>query len=422
MKLLIVARREWTVRVRTRGFIAFTLGIPVLAAGFLFLEYRIVQAGRSASGHIAVVDLSRQVYPQLVQENARPGGGQPALRLQLADATPATLPAVEARLRRQVLDRALDGYLVIPAGVLATGRADYHTRNAAAVAVRANLLAQLRAAVSRARMAADGLSPGQIAALSGGVRLRQFQVSARGGRTDNRSAATVAMALAVILYVFLLLYGVVVMRSVTEEKTTRISEVLLAAVDPFSLMMGKILGVVSVALTQLLIWAVVLVLAAGNGAFTSRVVGVNLAAAMPRIPGALIASSMLFFLLGFLLYASLYAAIGAIVSSDQEAQQTQVPLTMLLVLSVYLAFMVMNNPGSPLSVTLSLVPFFAPILMVVRLAVSHPPLWQVGLAMLLCALTFLGFTQVTAKLYRVGILMTGKRPSLPELLRWLRHA
>ncbi len=424
MKILVVIQRELLTRVRTRGFLFFTIGIPVIAAAFLFMEYKIVRASQNVSSDIAVVNLAPGFYPSLAQAlRGKLDNGEPEFVLHRIAATEATLPAVEAALRTQVLAKRYDGYLVVPANVLAARAAVYHARNTAAVAVREGLQSHLGQAVNRARMAQAGLSAAQIAGMAGGFKLNQVKVGLLGGgRTDNGQSAIVVGVLIFALFFTLLLYGVVVMRAVTEEKTSRIAEILLSAVDPFTLMMGKILGVAATALVQLAVWAALLALAAGYGLAMVKLGGASVAAYIPHLPGLLYIAFFVFFILGFLLYASIYAAIGAVVSSDQEAQQTQAPLTMALAATFYLAIFVMAHPGSRVSVVLSLIPFFAPILMVVRVAVSHPPLWQVLLAMALCLATFLGCTRITAKIYRVGMLMTGKRPTLPELLRWLKYA
>jgi ABC-2 type transport system permease protein len=153
----------------------------------------------------------------------------------------------------------------------------------------------------------------------------------------------------------------------------------------------------------------------------SALSGNNPLKSMPHIGGLVYFCFAVFFLLGFLVYATLFAASGAIVSSEQESQQTQLPITLLLVLSFVLAPMVLNAPGGVMAVVLSLIPFFSPVLMTMRVIVSSPPLWQILLAIVLSAATVLGVVRVTAKIYRLGILMTGKRPTLPELLRWLRY-
>lgn len=423
MKFFTIVKREFLTRVRTKGFLVFTFGLPLVFAGFLFMEYRIVIASQNVSTNLAVVDLSQQLYPSLAEAlDTKLDNGHGAFQVRQVEATAATLPAVELQLRAQVLDRQLDGYLVIPADVLSSRAAAYHARNTAAVSVRESLQSRLREAVTRARMVAAGIPAGQIAGIVGDFSLNQLKVTQTGESKDNGETAAVAIALVFILYLFLLLYGVVVMKAITEEKTTRISEVLLAAVDPFSLMLGKIVGVVATALAQIVVWAVCLLLVGVYGVAMARAAGVDFSQYVPHLAIWLLVCFVIFFLLGFLLYASIYAAIGAVVSSDQEAQQSQMPLTMVLVAALYLAFLVMANPTGTLSLVLSLIPFFSPVLMVVRVAVSNPPLWQVLLAMALCLGTFLACTKITAKVYRVGILMTGKRPTLPELLRWLKYA
>lgn len=423
MKIWTIIKRELMTRVRTRGFVVFTVLIPVIAGGFLFMEFKIIQASQHVGATIAVVDLSHQIYPGLQQSlQASTGASEAQLKLSEVEATPATLGAVEASLRQRVLSKDVDGYLIIPADVLNGRTADFHARNAANVGVNEALESRLRAAVNRAHMLAAGIPPSQLAAMAGDFNLHESKVSKAGDSADNGQTAVVAVALVFILYMFLLLYGVVVMRSVTEEKTTRVSEVLLSSVDAFSLMMGKILGVVFTALAQFAVWGVCLALAATYGVAMAEASGANVSQYIPHVSPWLYVCFFIFFFLGFLLYSSIYAAIGAMVSSEQEAQQTQMPLTLVLVAALYLAFLVMATPSSLLSVVLSLIPFFAPVLMVVRVAVSSPPAWQVILAMVLCAGTFLLCTKITAKVYRVGILMTGKRPTLPELMRWLRYA
>lgn len=423
MKLLTVIKRELLTRVRTRGFIIFTVLIPVLGGGFLFMEYAIISASNRVASSLAVVDLSNQLYPDLAQVLAtHTANGQPLYRLRAVEATPATVATVEESLRSEVLSKKIDSYLVIPADVMTSRRATFHVRNAANFNVSVTLQDALRSAINRAHMTSAGVPAAEIAAMSAEFNLDQIKVSATGDKTDNAQTAIMAGIMVMALYVFLIMYGVVVLKSVTEEKTSRISEVLLSAVDPFTLMLGKILGVAATALVQAVIWGVCLALAGAYSAVLAHAAGTDLAKYVPHVPAELYLAFVAFFVLGFLLYASLYAAIGAMVSSDQEAQQTQMPLTMLLVVAAYLAFLVMANPTSTTSVVLSLIPFFTPVLMLMRIAVSNPPAWQIGLSLVLLLGVFLLFTKITAKIYRIGILMTGKRPTLPELLRWLKYA
>jgi ABC-2 type transport system permease protein len=209
---------------------------------------------------------------------------------------------------------------------------------------------------------------------------------------------------------------VAVMRSVIEEKTSRVMEVMLATVTPKELMAGKIVGVGGVGLTQILIWSALgLALAFSSAAASGLLQGVNFS-------GAMIAYFIIFYLLGYLLYSSFAAAIGAAVNSEEEAQQMQFFVMLPLILSMVLFGLVISAPSSGIAIALSLFPFFAPILMYLRVVLEQPPLWQMALCIALLALTTYGVLLVCARIYRVGILMYGKRPTLPEILKWVRYA
>ncbi|MGH9414363.1 MAG: ABC transporter permease [Terriglobales bacterium] len=420
MKLLTVIQRELLTRVRTKGFLIITFGLPLLIAGFGFFEYSIFSATQQVASKVAVVDLSQQVLPTLQGVVARANRKDSHVEIEPVAVTPATLPSVEQQLRAQVLAKKIDGYVIIPAGVLTSRTAQFHARNT--VAVAASVLSDdLGKAVNQVGLEQAGVPASKIESVTGSFHLSDLKVTATGEHSNNTVTIGIAIGLVAVLYMYLLVYGMVTMRAVTEEKTTRVSEVLLACVDPFSLMLGKILGVALTGLAQFVVWGICLALFGIYGVAMADASGLHLAPYIPHNALWLGICFLLFFFLGYLLYASIYAAFGSMVSSDQEAQQLQIPLTMLLVAALYLAFLVMVNPGSTLSVVLSLIPFFAPVLMVMRVAVSTPPVWQVLLSLVLVLATFLGCTKITAKIYRVGILMTGKRPTLAELLRWLKY-
>ena len=208
------------------------------------------------------------------------------------------------------------------------------------------------------------------------------------------------------------------MRGGIEEKQSRIVEVLISSVRPSQMMLGKLIGIGLVGLTQIGIWALSTALLSLFGAtmFASQ------GAKIPSIPVSLLVYFVLYFVLGFFLYATLYAMVGAIVSSEEDAQQVQLPVTLLIVMPMMIFGVVMANPNSTSSIVLSMIPFFAPTLMMLRIAVINPPVWQVILSMVIMVATILGSVWVAARIYRVGILMYGKRPSIAELGRWLRYS
>ena len=219
-----------------------------------------------------------------------------------------------------------------------------------------------------------------------------------------------------MLFTTVLVYGISVMRSVLEEKNSRVMEVLLSALTPKELMAGKIIGVAAVGLTQIAIWAALGAVLGGPYALAARgaLQGVS-------IPPATLIFFAVFFLLGYLLYSSMYAALGALVSTDQEGQQLQIVVMGPLLFAYLMMFGVLRQPNATFSLVLSLVPFFAPLLMYMRIMVQPPPAWQVALSIALMVATIYGMVSLCARIYRIGILMYGKRPTLPEIWKWLRY-
>jgi ABC-2 type transport system permease protein len=233
----------------------------------------------------------------------------------------------------------------------------------------------------------------------------------------------VAYVLVLILYMTMFFYGAIIMRGVIEEKNNRVVEIILSSLRPFELMMGKILGIAAVGLTQYGIWALFGILASTYG--RSIAGGLVPAGAegfkVPTIPPYIFLYFVVFFLLGYFLYATIYAAVGALVNSEKEAQQLLFPVSMLLVVPILMMMAVIKEPNGSLATVLSLIPFFAPILMLLRVCVLLPPVTQILASIVLLVLAILLVTWLTAKIYRVGILMYGKRPSLREIVKWVRY-
>jgi ABC-2 type transport system permease protein len=222
----------------------------------------------------------------------------------------------------------------------------------------------------------------------------------------------------------ILIYSVAVMRATLEEKTSRIVEVIVASMEPWQLLLGKILGVGAVSLTQLGIWVGAGALAAAAGiptlmAMRPDITGlVDLQAALPGL--GLLALFVGFFVFGFFMYSGIYAAVGAICNTDEEANQAQFPVVMLLVGPIMMVMPVLQDPSAGWAVAASLFPLFSPLLMWARVVAGSVPAWQVAASFVLMALAILAIAWIAGRVYRVGILMTGKRPTLPELWRWVR--
>jgi ABC-2 type transport system permease protein len=279
----------------------------------------------------------------------------------------------------------------------------------------------VRAALSE-RLGADDSEA--LALLSGG-ELDLVVLADDGGGAEGPAFAA-AYGGAFLLYMTILLYAIAVMRSVLEEKTNRIVEVVISSMRPFQLMLGKILGVGAVGLTQLAIWALsaALLVAAGIPALLAANPSMSdLAELAPYLPGlGYLGLFIVFFVGGYFMYSGLYAAVGAMCNTDEEAQQAQFPVVMLLVVPIIFVTQVISAPNAPSSVALSLVPLFSPILMFARAATGAAPFWQIGLSVVGMIATVIVIAWVAGRIYKVGILMAGKRPTLPELWRWVREA
>jgi ABC-2 type transport system permease protein len=260
------------------------------------------------------------------------------------------------------------------------------------------------------------------------MEIRLLQPQGRGGGLSEGDPEFMGVFVGTMaLYMVILLYAVAVMRATMEEKTGRIVEILVSSVRPGHLMLGKILGVGSVGLTQLAVWVGMGILAVTLGLPALTAARPEAAADPAFIAGALpgpgqAALFLALFLGGYFLYAGVYAAVGAMCSTEEEAQQAQFPVVILLALPVLFLMPVMEDPGSTLAVVASLVPFFTPILLYARVGTGDVPLWEVLAALFLLYGAVLAVAWVAGRVYRVGMLVQGKRPTLPELWRWVREA
>jgi ABC-2 type transport system permease protein len=237
---------------------------------------------------------------------------------------------------------------------------------------------------------------------------------------DSGGAFFLVLTIGVFILMITIMYGQTILVSVIEEKETRMAEMLFSSVKSFPLMMGKLLGVSLVALTQYIIWAVAFALFSlyGAGALASSGMDVTL----PGIHASLILYLILFSLLGYFIYSTFYLLVGSMVTTAQEGGQVAVPVTFLLVTSYMLIFPVIRSPNSSFAFWISLVPFFSPIVMPVRIVSQTPPFWQIALSLLIGISTVIMVIWLAARIYRVGMLMYGKRATLPEVWRWIRQA
>ena len=420
-KIWLVIKREYLTRVRTRGFILSTVGFPLFSIGIFAFSLAMVTRKADQPIKISIVDDLGGLAPRIVLSlNEKLPNGQPRFQLVRAWDRPESATDARDELTGQVRDGELDIFLEVPKDILQGADAALYTRSGDYQTTPTVRRALSNAVIER-RLADRGVHIDNLRDIMRGVDVTVMKVTKTGQSEENGQSLLVQMSIVVILYITLLVYGVVTMRSVLEEKTNRIVEILASSIKPTHLLTGKILGVAGVALTQYLIWMGTAALVSTYGATVGSALRPEAAAPSFRIPPSYLVYSFVFFLAGYFLYASLYAAIGAMVSSEEELQQVQLPVTMVLVACFILYPVIQRAPNSPLAVALTMFPLFSPILMVFRITVQTPPFWQIALSLAICVATTAGVIQVSAKIYRVGILMYGKRPSLVELMKWLRY-
>jgi len=414
-RLWPLVRREYIERVRTKAFVIGTVLGPLLMGGMTLIPGILMSRGGKPL-RVAVVDASGQlaapVEAALAQKELN---GKK--RFILEPPGPGTVEEREKRLKDGVLGGKLDGFLVLPQEALKTSQMSYYGKNVSNVVDLGMMDSAVEQTLIALRLNAAGVPPDKVKDVTRRLQVKRVRVSDTGEREDRGASTILAMVLLMMLYVTVLMWGQLLLTSVIEEKTSRVVEVMAAAVSPSSLLAGKLLGVGAAGLTQFLVWALSLLAFSLAGAGMMAASG----AKMPEVSLLLLGGLLVYFLLGFLLYSALFAAVGACVNTSQEAQSLAFPVMMPLIAGVMMFPMIMQAPDSPVSVVLSLIPFFTPLLMFLRIAILTPPMWQIALSVVLTGLTIAGVLWMAARIYRVGILMYGKRPTFPEILRWVRY-
>jgi ABC-2 type transport system permease protein len=420
-------QREYLERVRSKSFIIFTVLMPAFMAGSVLIPAKLAEMNSGGMRKIVIVandaKLAKAVGEELGTPKSQASTGKqrgvgpfspPIYSIQI-DTDPSD--AVRDSLRQQVSDGKITGFLWLTNDALANHEVIYSTKEAADFGQSIELRNAVRSAVIRQHLSQKGMSAPEVDSLLTPIDLETVRIEKGKEGANGTTIFFTAFAMVMLLYGVVLIYGMSVMRSIIEEKSTRILEVLLSSVTAKELLAGKILGVGAVGLTQILVWVIFALLFSVPGLLAAQSFLGEI-----HIPTTAIVAFSIFFLLGYFLYSAMYAAIGSMVNTDQEAQQMQWPAMAPLIVGIFLMNLVMQHPSSPLSFWLSMFPFFAPILMLVRVLIEQPPMWQLVLCVGIMLATIYGLLALSSRIYRVGILMYGKRPSLPELRRWLRYA
>jgi len=401
----LIAKREYLERIRAKSFIIMTILIPTLMGGILFASV-MVNGRAKSSTHIAVVSPDAQFGLDLQAEL----GKSKRAKVTVDVISP---PGADTRsmLNGELQSKDLDGYLWVEPIKAGKKRPQFEwvPRSKTDIITKSRIEDAVQTVLTREELAHSGMGASDVDAIMQPVDLDSSQAA----QNDSAGAAIgSAYGLFFLMYFTILFYCMNVARSIIEEKNSRIFEVLLATIRPEEMMAGKILGVGAVGLTQMGIW---IIAGVGGSAMMAGGLPVHLTATQFIL-------FILFFLLGYILYSGIAAGLGALAGTEQELQQMNIFLMLPLIACSTIIFRVITDPEGILAKVFSFIPFCTPLIMYVRIVVHQPPWYQIAISIVELAFTIYAMLWLSTRIYRVGILMYGKRPSLPEMLRWLKYS
>lgn len=420
-RLWIVARQEYLLKVRTKAFIIGTILVPILMGALTVLPALFMNMDVSKPADFAVVDDTGTLLEPLGRAlNDTTKTGERLYHLVAEEVAGRSREQLVRDLGDRVARGELGGYLLIPATVADSGKVAFYAENVSDFRRLEALDNAIESAVREVRIRRTNLDPSVVGEVLRGVPLETFKVGKTGeARKDTGVTFGLAYVIGFVFYLSLFIYGTMMLRAALEEKTSRSAEVMVATVRPSILMAGKILGIGGVGLTQIGAW-VILAWLIGNSAGGMLGSAGSEILSQVGVTFPMVFFFVVYFLLGFMLYASLFGAIGAMVNSETEAQQIQTPVSMPIILAFMLMFLAIRDPNGTLVRVCSLIPLFSPILMTVRITVQMPAPWEIVASLAILMLSIWGTMWVAGRVFRVGLLMYGKRPNLPELLKWIR--
>lgn len=428
-KIWTIIQHEYTQKVKSKSFLLSTfllpLGFVAVMAVYIFI---IFISKDDTDKKLAILDQAGGIAEQVVAKD---------------EAKFYKTIKSEEELRQQILSGDIDGFVLIPPNIIEKGEVLVYTSGGGGIGMVNSLESALSGILRKERVLSSGANQELVELIEKGVDIQTKKVTEEGDKKDFTEAMSfIGYFFGFIIYGLMFIYGAMVMRGVIEEKANRIVEVIASSAKPFDIMFGKVVGIGAVGLTQVLIWIILgaLLLFGGGAIFaqfadpdtiktTAETMANNPAVNaqgtnglpfdIPEISPLLIIGFVFYFLAGYFIYSTLFAAVGSAVDQEQDAQQLQLPVTLPIIIPILFIFNVMSNPDGTLAVVLSLIPLFTPILMIVRIAATDVPWWQLGLSVVLLIGTFYGVLLLAAKIYRVGILMYGKKPTFKDLSKWL---
>lgn len=430
-KIWTIIKHEYLSKITSRGFIIGTIAAPlgiILIYGIIIVVTIMTQ--NETVMKLAILDKTNEIGIELIRRDST--------KFYLTDKN-------LQELKEEVLEEKIDGFILIPKEFLSSGEIQVFTRGGGGLGYINLIENNSEDILINKKLNQIGANQDLINLIDKGVKVQTKKVTEEGAKDDySEIFAILGYIMGFVIYGLMFTYGAFVMRGVIEEKANRIVEVLASSVKPFEIMFGKVVGIGAVGLTQVLFWLILIILLFTiSGSLVSNFVSpndiVNSAGMVQSNPMNtnnnflnlltnfsispwIIVAFIFYFLAGYFIYSTLFAAVGSAVDQEQDAAQLQLPVTLPIIIPILFITNVMSDPNGTLSTILSLIPFFSPILMIARIAAAEVPLWQIGLSIVLLVITFFACLWIAAKIYRIGILMYGKKPTFKDLIKWFRSA
>lgn len=415
-KIFKIIKREFKTKIMTKGFIIGTVLGPVFILGIMFGPAYFMSLSEQKTRHISVVDESGQLMDRLYRVfDDTLSNGKP--QYVLTAVSPQEYQSDPEGFRNQIETGAIDILLILPRDILEGDTIVYLSKSISDIEFIQMVRQRINDEVNKIRLVREGLDPEIIKKATTRLQIKTIKVVK--GKAEEKGFGQefiMAFIFLFILYFTIIFYGNSIMQGVIEEKTSRVVEVLLSSSNSFQLMMGKLFGVGFVGLIQYFLWGIMAL-----AAFFAVAASVPEVVKNVSVSPTVFLFFIVFFLIGYFQFSTLYAAVGAMCSSQQDAQALATPVTMLVIIPFIISFTVMRDPTSTIAITMSFIPFFTPMLMFLRVSLVTPPALEIAGAIAINLLAILFFTYIAAKIYRVGILMYGKRPTVPEMIKWLRY-
>jgi ABC-2 type transport system permease protein len=412
MKSFTIIKKEYKMIVKKKSFIISTILTPVIMAGFIFLPMLLTKVGRGEK-NIAVADLSGVIQKEFLEKSQEVKSILKFQPIQINNQKSEELIEI---YKQEILEKKVDGFLLIPEDIKETRQLQFFALNISDFETNKYISSTIQKIISKQVLNEQNIDPEIVKAATRNVNFETFKVK-KEGVTKSSSGMEYMMSIFMltILFSIIMAYGQLIMRGVLEEKNNRIVEVLISSTNTGNLFYGKIIGIGMAGLTQVALWILIGAVFLSQTSFNINQILLGF------LSFELAIYFIVFFILGYFMYSILFSIVGASVNTDQEAQQFAAPITYLLIIPFILGIMVTQNPNSTPVVLASFFPLFTPTLMFMRISVAVPSFYQILLSIFICILTIMFMAWLGAKIFRTGILMYGKKPSIKEIFKWVRY-